>query len=92
MIENDTRTVLIPRSDDARALADRLHEGERSRALLRQAAQESVNIYPQHFDTLNARGALEILDENVTILRDCTRYNEQTGLALLSDSGVGIFL
>lgn len=92
LIENDTRTVLIPRSDDARALADRLREGERSRALLRQAAQESVNIYPQHFDTLNARGALEILDENVTILRDCTRYNEQTGLALLSDSGVGIFL
>ena len=60
--------------------------------LLRQAAQESVSAYPQHFEALNVRGALELLDENVSILTDESLYNEQTGLALQADSGVGIFL
>ena len=91
LIENDTRTVLIPRSDTARLLADRLRMGERSRALLRQAAQESVSIYPQHFAELE-QCALEILDENISILTDMTQYSEQTGLSLKADSGVGIFL
>lgn len=92
LIESNTRTVLIPWSEDAKTLADRLRKGERSRALLRQAARESVNIYPPHFEALNARGALEILDEHISILTDMTLYSEQTGLALLADSGTGIFL
>ena len=92
LIENDTRTVLILRTDNAKSLADHLRRGERSRALLRQAAQESVSAYPQHFEALNARGALELLDEGVSILTDASLYNEQTGLALQADSGVGIFL
>ena len=92
LIENDTRTVLILRTDNAKSLADHLRRGERSRALLRQAAQESVSAYPQHFEALNVRGALELLDENVSILTDESLYNEQTGLALQADSGVGIFL
>lgn len=92
LIESGTRTVLIPRSENARLLADRLQKGERSRTLLRQAARESVNIYPPHFEALHAGGALEILDENISILTNMTLYSEQTGLALLADSGAGIFL
>ncbi|MGM9618448.1 MAG: CRISPR-associated helicase Cas3' [Oscillospiraceae bacterium] len=92
LIENDTRTVLIPRTDESKRLAERLRGGERNRVLMRQAAQESVNVYPRHFEALNARGALETLDENVSILTDGTLYNKQTGLKLLADSGVGIFL
>ena len=92
IIENNTRTVLIPRSETARALAERLRAGERSRALLRQAAQESVNIYPQHVQSLLNGGALEPLDESMFLLTDSSLYSEQTGLALSADSGVGIFL
>ena len=54
--------------------------------------RESVNIYSPHFEALNARGALEILDEHISILTNMTLYSEQTGLALLADSGAGIFL
>ena len=92
IIDNNTRTVLIPRSETARALAERLRAGERSRALLRQAAQESVNIYPQHVQSLLNGGALEPLDESMFLLTDSSLYSEQTGLALSADSGVGIFL
>lgn len=92
VIENDTCSVLIPRNDAACALAEQLRKGIRNRTLLRQAAQESVNVFPQHFESLNARGALEILDVGISILRECSLYSEQTGLALLSDRGLGIFL
>lgn len=92
IIDSDTRSVLIPRTKEAVVLAERLHAGERNRSLLRKAGQESVNIYTNHFEALNARGALDILDEGVAILTDLSLYSEQTGLALLTDSGVGIFL
>lgn len=92
MIENNTRPVLIPYNDNARRLADCLRRGERSRTLLRQAAQESVSIYPQHFEALLNAGALESPDDTISILTDMTLYSPQTGLALKADSGVGIFL
>ncbi|MGM9613279.1 MAG: CRISPR-associated helicase Cas3' [Butyricicoccus sp.] len=92
IIDSDTRTVLIPRTEEAAALAKRLHAGEHSRSLLRKAGQESVNVYPNHFEALNAQGALKVLDDGSAILTDLSLYSEQTGLALLSDSGVGIFL
>ena len=84
--------MLIPRTKEAVALAERLHAGEQNRSLLRKVGQESVNVYTNHFEALNARGALDILDEGVAILTDLSLYSEQTGLALLTDSGVGIFL
>lgn len=92
IIDSNTRAVLIPRTDNARLLSGRLRAGERTRSLFRQAGQESVNIYDNHFAALLARGALDVLDESVAILTDLSLYNEQTGLALLSDGGVGIFL
>ena len=92
IIENDTRAVLIPRTDEARALAGQLRGGQYSRNLFRRAGKESVSIFPQHFEALLARGALEVPDETTAILTDLSPYDEQTGLALLSDTGVGIFL
>lgn len=92
IIENDTRAVLIPRTDEARALAGQLRGGQYSRNLFRRAGKESVSIFPQHFEALLARGALEVPDETTAILTDLSLYDEQTGLALLSDTGVGIFL
>ncbi|MCQ5128660.1 CRISPR-associated helicase Cas3' [Butyricicoccus faecihominis] len=92
LIDDNTRAVLIPRMESAKALAARLQAGERTRSLLRQAGQESVNIYENHFEALLARGALDVQDESVAILTDLTLYNEQTGLVLLTDGGVGIFL
>lgn len=88
LIENDTRMVLIPHTDEAEVLATRLRSGERSRTLMRQAAQESVNVYSRHYENL----PLEILDESVAILADPNLYSEQTGLTLLSENCGGIFL
>ena len=92
LIDQDTRAVFIPRTAEARALAARLENGERSRALLREAGRYSVNVYQNHFDALNERHALDIREPDLAILTDLTLYSEDTGLALLDDEGVGIFL
>lgn len=61
LIEEDTRSVLIP-NGRGRELAERLRQGERSRALLRAAGRFCVSLYPQHFEELDRAGALEALD------------------------------
>ncbi len=92
LIDQNTRAVLIPYTEEAKALADRLRGGERSRALLRKAGQFSVNIYEPHFNELRRRGALEVLEEDLAVLTDLSLYSESTGLALKADEGVGFFI
>ncbi len=92
LIDQNTRAVLIPRTEEAKALAARLQSGQRSRSLLRKAGQFSVNVYENHFNALNARGALDILEDGLAVLTDTALYDENTGLTLLTDGGVGIFV
>lgn len=92
LIDRNTYAVLIPYTERAKDLAARLNRGERSRALLREAGQYSVNIYAPHFNALKDRGALELPEEDLAVLTDMSLYSEDTGLALSADSGVGIFL
>ena len=92
LIDQNTRAVLIPRTQEARALAERLQAGERGRALLRKAGQYSVNVYESHFNALNSQNALDILEPDLAVLTDTRLYDPEAGLALLTDGGVGIFL
>ena len=92
LIDQDTRAVLIPCTPEAEALAQRLIRGERSRELLRKAGQYTVNVYENHFNALNAHGALTMLEQNLALLTDLSLYDDQTGLALLTDGGEGIFI
>lgn len=74
LICEDTRTVYIPWADGAE-LIDRLHSGERTRALFRALGQYSVAVYPEHFAVLNRAGALELLEDGSGILADSTLYS-----------------
>jgi len=84
VIESPTRTVLIPNDDDANPeahnLITALRNGARSREFIRKAGLHSVSVYPKQYDLLLGAGALEILDEELAVLRDETLYSEQTGL------------
>lgn len=90
LIDQNTRAVLVPRTEEARTIAERLQNGERSRDLLRKAGQHSVNVYDGHFNALSSRGALKMLEDDLAILTDMSLYSRDTGFALLSDSGMGI--
>lgn len=94
LIDNGTRAVLIPQKEEPEAceLADTLRRGERNRSLLRRAGQYSVNIYEPHFQALYDAGALERLDDDITILRDLSLYDRATGLQLDPETGKGLFI
>lgn len=84
VIESPTRTVLIPNDDETdsetRGLIAALRNGAHSRDLLRKAGLHSVGVYPKQFDLLLGAGALEVLDEELAVLRDESLYSKDTGL------------
>lgn len=82
LIQEATRTVYIP-LDEGAEYADRLLNGERSRALLRKAGQYSVSVYERHFMDLLESGGATQLDNESAVLNDLSLYNEKsTGLDL----------
>lgn len=91
LIEDNTRTVYIPWGECA-PLLDRLRAGERTRALFRALGQYSVNVYPNHFASLDCAGGLELLEDGSAVLADLTLYDSAMGLSLTVEEGKGIFL
>lgn len=81
LIESNTRTVYIPWGDGS-SLLDHLRAGERTRALFRALGQYSVNVYSDHFDSLDRAGALELLEDGSGILADPVLYSEEMGLTM----------
>ncbi|MPM60884.1 hypothetical protein SDC9_107738 [bioreactor metagenome] len=99
MIESPTRTILIPNdsekensqnSEEVRGLIAALRAGTRSKNLLRKAGLHAVSVYTKQFELLLGAGALEILDEELAVLRDETLYSEHTGLKIPQE-GIAIF-
>ena len=84
MIQQDTRTVYVPRGEGAELLA-RLSVGECSRSLFRKLGQYSVNVYASHFQALDRAGALELLADGSGVLIKPSLYDEDTGLSMDPD-------
>ncbi len=92
LIENATYSIIIPDTDEARALIIRLRNGERNRQLLRRIQQYTVNVYKCNYDALYGTGSIEPLDEELAVLIDMNKYDAKTGLDASTDSGQGIFV
>ena len=90
VIDSPTRTVLIPNDDEALSLLPALKSGVRSREILRKVGLYSVMVYPRQYNLLFAAGALDVLDEELAVLRDETLYSQQVGLTI-PGGGIGIF-
>ena len=91
LIDSETRTVYIPMGG-GEELVRQLRSGERSRALFRALGQYGVSIYPQHFETLDLAGDLEVLEEGNAILTNLALYDNAMGLSLMADSGKALFI
>lgn len=98
VIESPTRTVLIPndsqdedpqRAEEVYGLIAALRAGVRSKSVLRKAGLHAVSVYPDQFELLLGAGALEILDEELAVLRDEALYSNKTGLSIPKD-GIAI--
>ncbi|MCM1307917.1 MAG: CRISPR-associated helicase Cas3' [Butyrivibrio sp.] len=91
LIENQTRTVYIPRAESNRYI-ESISGGRSERDTFRKLGQFGVNVYPEHFNKLWAAGCLEMIDDYVCVLRDMNQYREDTGLQLDVDTGFGLYI
>lgn len=91
IIEENTKTILITKTPEAKELEGQLRYGERTKKLMRKIGQYSVNVYEQTYFELQGAGLLDIIDEEIAILKDEERYSDDMGLNVDVGSGVGIF-
>jgi CRISPR-associated endonuclease/helicase Cas3 len=91
LIDCATKTVYIPRSE-ADDLFAQLRSGSYSRTLFRKLGQYSVNVYENHYQALYEAGALEILGQDIAILRQSELYDQSKGLTLEPVSGNAFLL
>lgn len=90
LIDQSTRSVMVPMNDEARDIAERLQSGERSRRLLRKAGLYSVNVYDEQYKALCGSGALAVVENDLAILRETSLYSEDTGLSVTEETGIAI--
>lgn len=92
LIEQETYTVIIPKWEKAQELVARLQYGEHSRSLIRQIGPYAVQIYGNQYEDLLQANAIEILDSEIAVLTNLDLYNDATGLTIIREEGVGIFI
>ena len=91
IIENPGKTILITDTAEAKALEEQLRYGERTKRLMRQTGQYSVNVFDGIYERLNAAGMLDEIDETIAVLRNLEQYSENVGLRANVERGVGVF-
>lgn len=91
LIDSPVLTAYLPWGDGSDLLQN-LWAGSRGRTLFRHLGQYGVSIYEQHFAALEMAGDIEVLENNVAILRNSSLYSEQTGLSLEADNVKGLFI
>lgn len=91
LIENKTAVIYITMGE-GEGLVESLLAGKLDRDGFRKLGQYGVNVYPEHVKALWEAGCLERIGESGFVLRDMTKYNEETGLQMDVDSGNGIFV
>lgn len=91
LIENETAVIYIPLGE-GEGLAELLLEGKLDRNGYRKLGQYGVNVYPEHLKALWDAGCLERAGDSEYVLRDMTKYSDDTGLQMDVDTGKGIFV
>ena len=46
-----------------------------------------VSVYPQHFQSLDEDGVLELLEDSIAVLTNLSLYSQETGLSLQIKTG-----
>lgn len=93
LIEQETKTVLIPLEPEAKKIADKFIEDIYSKQLMRDAGRYSVNLYKEEYDALLSLGYIEVrLFDGFAVLIDENQYKEEYGLELEMETGIGHFI
>lgn len=96
LIEQDTKTILIPIETRAKEIAEELRYKGATKTLIREAGQYCVNVYDNLYKELyNAgmiRGVSEELKDEFFVLVNCEDYSDETGLRVSIELGNDLWL
>lgn len=96
LIEQNTKTILIPAQERAKAIAEELKFKGASKKLIREAGKYCVNVYDNLFRKMYDAGMFvgvsEELKEDFFVLKDCSNYSDETGLQVKAELGMDIWL
>lgn len=94
IIEDNTKSIIIPFDEQAAELINQLKYSEYYKAILRKLQPYIVNIYEPEYNNLFATGALDYVAPNVDIavLKDMKYYDYRLGVKAFVDKGICIHL
>ena len=86
IINDETLSIFVPADEKAEEIAGKLRAGMRTRELMREAALYTVNVRKGNETSEAARldgvGAIDILDDDIAILKHMRWYDEKIGLII----------
>ena len=92
LIENDTKMIVINKEYEVNELVEQLRKDIRSRDLVRKVGQFSVSVYKNDYEALYGAGMLEVLDDEIAILKNLETYTDGMGLDIKVQRGEAVFL
>lgn len=91
LIEEDTKTILIPLEKEAMRINESLQNGEYSKQLMRNAGHYCVNLYDKDYQELKNSGSITEFFDGFAVLSDTTLYNKECGLIVKTETGMGLY-
>lgn len=96
LIEENTKTILIPKEEDAKRILEQLKIKGFTKKLMRKMGQYCVNVYENDFQKMFAAGMLngisEDLKDDYFVLRDLEKYTDEMGLDLSVGYGEAVIM
>ncbi len=92
IISDNTYAILIPYNSEAEELINKLEYAEYIGGIMRSLQSYTVNIYEAEYRALLGEGKLRQIREGVMALISREDYDDNTGLKIIAESGIGIYL
>ena len=92
LIDNATKSIIVPYSDKVYKLLDEAKVSLNPRKFLRDLQPYTVNIFEQEFNILQSLGKIDVYNDTFFVLNDYKNfYSEETGLVIPENtSGIAI--
>lgn len=96
LIEQNTKTILIPVEMRAKEIAEELKLKGASKRLIREAGKYCINIYDNLFQKMYSAGMFAEVSEELKgeffVLKNCSDYSDETGLQVHVELGMDVWL
>ena len=95
LIEENTKTVFIPREPEAAKLLDQIRYHGYTKSGMRKAGQYCVQLYENEFEKFRGAGMVRLISENITDFYELVNedvYCDDTGLDLGINSGMAVMM